>query len=1501
MATVEMFTMTEQDIILDEYLLAGADAKVRIYLYWNEDVNNLLITSLSATIINRGSIQRSTIELSDLDGSNRLFSIDAVIESPPGGSGESEFGTFVITLAANAVDEGNVETSITFNWKVIEGVATTAKYADGDFPEWELLKDPFRIGEASMRIKDGVMYARISNGSRGRRVTAAFDLQGNRDASKDISLNAQEVQFVEFDGEFILGTNHGGNISTPLNIYNASDLTLLAKVGASSLRSAYITRIKDNYYVWLQSNRSIKLGTLGDWFKQQQEDGGVTNRNLPGYGEITFDYEGIGRGGRPRTLAYDNNGKNYGGSGYYLHVYDDDFKVIPGLSRRMPKANMFSIAIYGDYLYGVTSSQGNFLYRVEIRKLEKPKRRQKIYPIFVNEGDTIDVTKYVSYMTKLVWDKGYTPPDYISISGTGIVIARNTGLKEETAIEIKVKAFNKHGATDDNNFKFYIVIKKAAAPIVDDVKNVSMPPHSEFDVRPLVDAADSFSSLTLPTGASFSGSVIRIGATGGAVSIRATKDGLNAVINFNVDIIRKSTSADYSDVFRYRLEIAGIDVTEDLQQDPYPEVSNTLDPVNVNEYIVNNATLKLDNLNGYFNGETANNFWSTHSLNPNGYLEPVQLFIESLVNGVWISNLLFVGIILETIESINSDLITLNCVDSSFLLKNRQSKGGGIEKYARSLRSQRQSYEGIYNFEESVLPISEGSAQAWSGDTKLTIKTTRNPSEGVNIDDSAYAGRSQILTQGGRLDSVPLAKFRTPHRYRNTTFSVNELSKVGKIFNPDNQISNPDLGYDFIQNKGNIQFNTQNTRITHIPQDWVYDSTNQKIYILLSNPGVGYSDILVEHDIASDSQTILKEFDDDITCTQIASSDGNIFYIMTTTSINLDRSLYPVPEDNTEVISRYDPLNGAKPKILKYVRTSGRVSDFVGGSASQLPLIAVHYHVGFSNGVRTFDWESIVPENRASFRLHNNQLYYRYWREEGFGVARVTSGGAITELTRRTSLSDYNYMNFAFDLDSSRNTYMVYFEGTPNSSTIKIRKITNGGTESQLFTLTKTLSDLTDISKEGGWWSGIYEVKEHNGDLYFIAGVGHTDKYEDNTDNGVKVKSQRKGASCVLYKIDLSNTSAGLQVIEKYDFVQAGIRSLTIHKNAIHYIESPSVSYKFENFNTDITETFSLGLDRNRNEDLGKLKRINASDEVEDLGNMWYTTFPYRSTNMPMLSVNNELHMIMSSGKLDNVLRTREPANRNNNFQWLKYGNKLEYVLDTIPTGNVYNVLVDIAKKTNSLFLIQQNRISLLDKDPYRAKLNGSITNSDTALNFDGVNKSFEGLPSARYVAIDDEIISFSGKTSSKLTGLKRGVAGSQIQSHSNNADILYLDNIIAEDSYLKSSLRLDTNRFFNVVQEPNLILEKRDAMSIADFEKVFTLDLGLSRHHTAWIDYMYQKYLDDLKELRFFVNVILKPSFYISLGDIVSFYYDNKLLKPFRVTTINYKRDRTEIQGRTI
>ena len=275
-------------------------------------------------------------------------------------------------------------------------------------------------------------------------------------------------------------------------------------------------------------------------------------------------------------------------------------------------SGMRDIAIYRDTLYILGVNNGN-IYTLDIRKYRPIAKNTKttIYPIFANEGDTIDLAQFSPDAERFTFDVGFKKPPYLSINASN---ALGVGSGAET-IFVKLKAINRIDATETESFGFYLIIRRATvSPVWRNVSELTMRAGSSYDLFQLVESGLE----TPPTIAFRSGRTVptdrqslvercihnRHGRRGFA-AFTARKGSRSSHIEIDIDVVQGIgvTIPSYSsDVFRYRVEIAGIDVTSDLVGSP--SVSETLDPVIINEYRVNDAAITLRNENGKYNSDS---------------------------------------------------------------------------------------------------------------------------------------------------------------------------------------------------------------------------------------------------------------------------------------------------------------------------------------------------------------------------------------------------------------------------------------------------------------------------------------------------------------------------------------------------------------------------------------------------------------------------------------------------------------------------------------------------------------------------------------------------------------------------------------------------------------------------------------------------------------------------------------------------------------------------------
>ena len=1287
------------------------------------------------------------------------------------------------------------------------------------------------------------------------------------------------------------------------------------------------------------------------------------------------------------------------------------------------------IDAYRDTLYILTSDA---VQTLDIRKYRPVAKRTKttIYPVFAEVGDTIDLTQFSPDAERFTFDVGFDKPPYLSINASNELVV---GSGAETVF-VKLKAINRIDATETDSFGFYLIIRRAQAPVWRNVSALTMRAGSSYDLFQLVESGFetpptiSFrSGRPRPTGSSLANGVFTIGTVGGTAAFTATNGSLSGHIAIEIDVVQgvgnRSSLLQKKDVFRYKVEIAGIDVTSDLVGSP--SVSETLDPVIINEYRVNDAAITLRNEGGKYNSTLAGNFWETHGLNAGGFQNAVKIYTEHLsgIDGNWIENLLFTGLILESFEPISDATFKMSCVDiSSRLRKALAQDFGTLEKWD-SLRklSDEDSFEGTYIPERSLLPMQVGTGMARSDRTDLEISRLELPSEGPAEENTAYMTPMEFKTAGGFLDANPLLRFKTDHRSEDVRFLINQLATNKEVYNTEIDIPGVTVDTPFLLNRGSVAFSVEPTRTTRLPVDWVYDGQGNpgtlpnRVLILLSNPERHIADLLVQYDgqgTGTLPNRVLHTFDKGIAVHRIERRNATNYYILTSAKIQQDRSARQLPRPNDSTGYAYDSLaEGSGIKIYHYnsgLQTPPTV--FVDSDDSYPPQLGIQYWVGFENSLYIDEFEGIRPGYRGAFHWYSNNLYYRYAKDGEFGVARVNTSGTTTKLISEGSLVDNNHLNFAFDVTNTGDVYMVCkcsvplasvtvvastpipgtitivddLSGYPTSLTLEINLVsvrartnasitingtdasgdpqtqqirvasdgtrtitvdprfstvtsvtyynlfqgsfsittvatsfpafvvkrrTSGGTESTPLMDTRTLETLTDLDTAGGVYLGIHEALFHNNHLYILAQIGRVDA-DDSTDPPTYSRSRTKAAGMVLYRCDITAANPSLTVIDKWDFTHQAGCNLTVYDGSVHYVEQPSAATAFKPINSDLdgywtddSETQTMGYNTVE-ESLGALKKINNAGEVEHLGNVWHTDRPYNVFPTRMLSIEGDLHLCAAYGNGDEVLRFNSLASQADNMVHIVYGKTLHYVLPTFqPNGrSIYAALAGLAKSVNATLSFEKNVIMITDRRPFRALTDGATGTGTGNLSFSDANKTF---PSSGYLLIGKEILKYTGISSGALTGITRGVLGSDIENHADDSAVLYLDNIIETEGlgspYKKITLQSDTNRIFNIIRDSGGIAEVRDEASIARYgERSYVLDLGLTRHEKVWIEEIFASYLEELKDLQQIVNIQVVPDVSLRLGQIVTFFYAGQL-KAMRIVSVRYERRTTHIKGRTV
>ena len=1091
----------------------------------NENVSGLAIASLS---VSSGSVV-------SLTGEKNVW--EAVIRPPESAA------VLTFTIAADAVDQGNVETT-----KDIR-ISTDFPDADAEVPT-ELF---------------------TFSGSRPNGLT----ISPTRILTAD-NQTAKHVRFFTHAG--VEQTSEELNISvgilTAFGIDYINNGFILALSGNGSRRYDLSGNLLINYAITLNNPVHTEYGILevtGSSFDMLPYGKTGTSEEI----DVNTDLEGV-----IQSLAHQDGllfMEQFLSATYFYQIAEltavENINFIKRLNIGGELGtNLRDLAIYRDTLHILSGSGTAWsVNTLDIRHYRPLSKNTKttIYPVFANEGDTIDLTQYSPDAERIVPDVGFDKPTYLTINTSNELVIDADAVTETHPVYIPLKAINRIDATETGTFGFYLVIQQANAPIWREFDDLSMPADSVFNLFDVVEGATGITLQSDTTGASVSNGRLTIGTQGGTVVVRATNATGNTDHTFIANVVQAGDPANYSNEFRYRVQIANIDVTSDLKVSP--SVSESLDPVILNESVLDEVsfTLRNDVQNGFrFSDTTPNNFWIENSLTEGGYRVGVKIFVESLVSGSIVQSLLFSGVIFDSVVSTDNADIAFTIVDLSYTFDRRSVEGlGQLTKWdALRQATDAASFEGAYTPEGAVAPMQVRTGQAWSDRSAITISDLGLPREGPALANTGYLTPTNFNVSGGFFATPPLLEFKPERRSEEVPYLFQQLAINGAVFNSHVMLSDREADMPFILNRGSVPFSVENTRSTRLLTDWVYDSTNDCVLMLLSNPEAHIADVLVQYDVADDFHRVTQTFDKAIKTHRITRRNATNYYLLTSAPITQDRSAADVPRGIDKTAYAFDSRSvGSAVKIYAYNTNTGVLTAHVEETDTYPPQLGIHYHVGFENTIYIDEYEGIVADYRGSFPVQSSDLYYRYAKDGEFGIASVDTSGTVTGLIDQTTLNYHNHLNFAFDITSGGDIYFVYSVGDADESSLVIKRRTSAGVESTILTDTQDLADLTALDDAGGTYLGCYECLFFDDDLYMICPIGRVDV--DGTD---VTRSVMKAAGSVIYRCDVTAGSPSLTLIEKYDFATRGACNLVVHDGAIHYTEQPIAAGKFLPINSDL-------------------------------------------------------------------------------------------------------------------------------------------------------------------------------------------------------------------------------------------------------------------------------------------------------------------------------------------
>ena len=376
----------------------------------------LLLFSENVNLMESGITVSAGATLVSLEGRNSVWM--ATVRPP------QTAGTVTVTVAANAVSQGNSETS--------KDIAVVTSYPDTNA---ETPTRAFAHGTNARGL--AVSPTRIllnGSSSGGRAHIHAFTHAGIEQTSEQLDrtlygLGGRRIDY--FNGSLLVQGNQ---------FYRASgrfSLTDLSEIESYGLNRTLGYVVHTRLGILSISGTEFYIQPYGT---TAQSD--VIAQNLPS------GFPGY------RTCAHQNDLLYFANRGFSTNIFglaeidsDDNIRFIRQLN--INETGIHDTALYRDTLYLL---KNNGVHTLDIRKYRPIAKNTKttIYPIFANEGDTIDLNQFSPDAERIVFDVGYDLQPNLSINANNRLVI---GTGAQTCI-VKLKAINRIDATETDSFQF---------------------------------------------------------------------------------------------------------------------------------------------------------------------------------------------------------------------------------------------------------------------------------------------------------------------------------------------------------------------------------------------------------------------------------------------------------------------------------------------------------------------------------------------------------------------------------------------------------------------------------------------------------------------------------------------------------------------------------------------------------------------------------------------------------------------------------------------------------------------------------------------------------------------------------------------------------------------------------------------------------------------------------------------------------------------------------------
>ena len=431
-------------------------------------------------------------------------------------------------------------------------------------------------------------------------------------------------------------------------------------------------------------------------------------------------------------------------------------------------------------------------------------------------------------------------------------------------------------------------------------------------------------------------------------------------------------------------------------------------------------------------------------------------------------------------------------------------------------------------------------------------------------------------------------------------------------------------------------------------------------------------------------------------------------------------------------------------------------------------------------------------------------------------------------------------------------------------------------------------------SDAGGAFTGVLESVSIGDYLYLVVQIRKFTQTVD--DDGALVTPANPEnflsdlqAGAALVRVNTANCQ--FELLRVYSDVTLAARSLEVDGTTLyfmegsHYMYEDAVIFSDSNWREKIGYLYKISHPSSIIEEVGLNWRSASTDDNPDTEETDYFYGVHGATTAPIAISKEALHIITGFGNFDDIGQPRgeHPVDRIGNWNWIQYHDQINQRLSEVLTNGRtgFDILKDIAILTNSIIGFKNDTFFLRPREPQKA-INGGgsgITATQTSITADELN--WGEFPSDGYLFVDGELIQHNGADENgQFSNVIRGAEETTAAAHTGKFDITFVDHLLSlnadtlEMPIKKVVATNDNRQYHNRIKvhfgDDEAVLVEDATSSAENGARLLEVNVPLDAHQRVWAEWLARNYLARFKEIHQVIQLTLKPTFFMSVGDVV-------------------------------